>query len=268
MVGRSPKLMTSAPEVGSADIHWHDHDVTSKGVHERRFDLSRQGRVVPALLWTPEEPVPPVPLVLVGHGAAQTKAEQYVVALARILVRHHGMAACAIDGPVHGDRRHDGAADGAQMFLEFGQRWADDATLTDEMVADWRAVLGTVQALPEVGRGPVGYWGLSMGTIFGLPLVAAEPRIQVAVLGLMGIAGPTRARIAADAATVSVPVLFLVQWDDDLFSRDKAFALFDSLATSDKRLHANPGAHSAVPAPEFVDSARFLASHLCSVDSR
>lgn len=250
---------TSAPAPG--EIHWHSHDITTKGVHERRFDITRAGRTVPAMLWTPEDDAPPRPLVLVGHGAAQTKSDQYVVALARILVRHHGFAACAIDGPVHGDRRRQ-AADGSVMFLEFGQLWSDDETVTDEMVADWRAVLSSVQTLPEIGEGPVGYWGLSMGTILGLPLVAAEPRISVAVLGLMGLTGPTRARIEADAKSLSCPVLFLVQWDDTLFARDKAFALFDVIGTKDKRLHANPGAHSAVPPQEFLETARFLADHL------
>jgi dienelactone hydrolase len=243
-------------------IHWHSHDVTTKGVHERRFDVTRAGRTVPGMLWTPESQGAPRPLVLVGHGAAQTKSDQYVVALSRILVRHHGFAACAIDGPVHGDRRSDGTADGSVMFLEFGQVWSDDETVTDEMVADWRAVLTAVQALPEIGEGPVGYWGLSMGTILGLPLVAAEPRIAVAVLGLMGLTGPTKARIETDAKSLSCPVLFLVQWDDTLFPREKAFALFDVIGTKDKRLHANPGAHSAVPPQEFLETARFLADHL------
>ncbi|HLX87903.1 MAG TPA: hypothetical protein VKR22_05560 [Acidimicrobiales bacterium] len=253
----------ATPETTSG-IHWHAHDVAAKGVRERRVDVHRGERVVPALLWTPEEGSGPRPLVLIGHGAAQTKGEQYVVALARTLVRHHQIAAVAIDGPVHGDRRVDGSSNGNLMFLEFGQRWQDDEALTDDMVADWRATLDVVAALPEVGAGPVGYWGLSMGTILGLPLVVAEPRIEVAVLGLMGLSGPTRHRIDRDAAALSCPVLFLVQWDDDLFHRDKAFALFDRLGTRDKRLHANPGAHSAVPADEFAFSIRFLADHLAS----
>ncbi|MHB8328994.1 MAG: dienelactone hydrolase family protein [Acidimicrobiales bacterium] len=245
-----------------ATTHWHPHDVTSKGVRERRFDIDRTGRIVPGMLWTPEHGDGPRPLVLIGHGAAQTKNETYVVTLARTLVRHHGIAAAAIDGPVHGDRRNDGVADPTTMFLEFGQAWGADPAVTDDMVGDWRATLDSLGQLPEIGRGPVGYWGLSMGTILGLPLVAAEDRISVAVLGLMGTSGPTRDRIVADAATLTCPVLFLVQWDDELFERDKAFALFDRLGTADKRLHANPGAHSAVPPEEFQATVHFLASHL------
>jgi dienelactone hydrolase len=243
-------------------VRWHQHDVTTKEVRERRFDVVGDGRSVPAMLWTPAQEPDALPLVLVGHGAAQTKSEPYVVALSRILVRHHGIAAVAIDGPVHGDRRPAGHGDGSLVMAEFGQRWADDPALTDDMVADWRAVLGAVQGLDEVGPGPVGYWGLSMGTIFGVPLVAAEPSISVAVLGLWGLTGPTEARLAADAARVSCPVLFLVQWDDDLCPRQRSFELFDALGTGDKRLHANPGAHSAVPPEEFLVSAQFLADHL------
>ncbi len=245
-----------------ARLHWHAEVPPAKGVRQRRFDLDRAGRLVPGILWTPEDGAGPRALVLIGHGAAQTKSEAYVVALARTLVRHHGIAAVAIDGPVHGDRRSDGVLDGSLMMLEFGQRWSADAELTDDMIADWRAVLDAVQELPDVGAGPVGYWGLSMGTILGLPLVVAEPRISVAVLGLMGVSGPTKARIAADAAAISVPVLFILQWDDTLFHREKGFELFDAIGTRDKRLHANPGAHSALPADEFLATIRFLADHL------
>jgi len=243
-------------------VHWHEHDVSSHGVRERRFDIVRSGRTVPSMLWTPAEASGPRPLVLVGHGAAQTKSEAYVVALARTLVRHHAMAAVAIDGPVHGDRRPAGHVDGSLVMLEFGQRWADDPGLTDDMVQDWRAVLRAVQSLDEVGAGPVGYWGLSMGTILGIPLVVAEPAISVAVLGLWGLTGPTSARLAGDAAAVACPVLFLVQWDDALCPRDRSFELFDALGTRDKRLHANPGAHSGVPPQEFLATVQFLADHL------
>jgi len=101
-----------------------------------------------------------------------------------------------------------------------------------------------------------------MGTILGLPTVAAEPRISVAVLGLMGLTGPTKTRIATDAALVSCPVLFLMQWHDELFPRQVAEALFEALGSTDKRLHAHPGKHGDVPPEEFEASERFLALHL------
>ena len=86
--------------------------------------------------------------------------------------------------------------------------------------------------LPEVGDGPLGYWGLSMGTIYGLPFVAAEPRVQVAVFGLMGLVGPTRDRLEADARRLACPVLFLQQWHDSLIPREHVAELFDALGRS------------------------------------
>jgi len=228
-----------------------------RGVVERRFDLKVEDRLVPGIVWTPETAeatAPPRPLVLIGHGGTGHKRMEYVLALARRLVRHHGMAAVAIDGPGHGDR--GGITDLSQVA-----EWWKEST-TDEMIVDWKATLEAVQALPEVGEGPLGYWGLSMGTIFGLPFVAAEPRVRVAVLGLMGVMGATGDRLAADAARITCPVLFLQQLEDELIQRPAVAALFDALGTKDKRLHAKPGAHSAVPPEEFNVSQEFLASHL------
>lgn len=243
-------------------MHWPGEDVVAKGVRERRFDVEREGRTVPGLLWTPPVAHRPRPLVLIGHGASGSKREDYVVALGRRLVRHLDVAAAAIDGPVHGDRRPPAGPGPDMPFVDFGLLWSSDTTMTDAMVADWRAVLDALQAEPDIGGGPVGYWGLSMGTILGLPLVAAEPRIAVAVLGLMGLTGPTRSRLATDAPNVRGPVLFLMQWHDELFPRDTVLDLFDALGSPDKRLHAHPGPHGGVPPEEFEASERFLALHL------
>jgi hypothetical protein len=132
------------------------------------------------------------------------------------------------------------------------------------MNADWKSALDHVQSWPEVGHGPVGYWGLSMGTIYGAPFVAAEERIKVAVLGLMGIVGPEHyvPTIAAAAAAITCPVLFIMQLEDELFSREQYLALFDALASKDKRLHANPGLHPQVPVEELQHSLAFLLRHL------
>jgi dienelactone hydrolase len=82
---------------------------------------------------------------------------------------------------------------------------------------------------------PVGFWGLSQGTRVGLPLLAAEPRIVAAVLGLAD--GPM-----GSAPLVTAPVLFYVQSDDDLVEPAACRALFDALGPADKTLVENPGA--------------------------
>lgn len=225
-------------------------EVSERGVTERRFDVGGHAqRTVPGILWTPTD-APAKAFVLIGHGAWLEKRTPYVLSLARRLVRHHGIAAAAIDGPEHGERERL-----SSMW------WTDEET--DAMVADWQATLAACRAVPEVGADiPLGYWGFSMGTIFGLPFVVSEPDVQVAVLGLMGAVGPTAERLAKAAADLTRPLLFAVQWDDELVPRDKAIELFGTFATADKRMIVNPGAHAAVPLETFDLTEAFLAKHL------
>jgi fermentation-respiration switch protein FrsA (DUF1100 family) len=243
-------------------MRWIGEARAHSGVSERRFDVDVGGRTVPGILWLPQEgDTGPRPLVLIGHGATFHKRVDHIVALAQLLVRGHGIAAAAIDGPGHGERRRAGPVDDIQAFSDFLTEWSRPGT-TEDMVADWHATLGALRELDEVGDGPLGYWGLSMGTIYGIPFVASEPRVQVAVFGLLGLLGPTRDRLEADGRSLACPVLFLQQWDDQLIPREYAFELFDAIGSLDKRLHAHPGQHSAVPAEEFAFSVEFLARHL------
>jgi dienelactone hydrolase len=263
LVPPEPNVTDPVSELGSPPvIRWLEEHVDAR-VRERRLDIIRDGQRIPALLWTPAHNAEPTSLVLLGHGGSGSKREDYVVAMARRLVGAHGLAAAAIDGPVHGDRRSGPSGPPSLILAEFAQLWANEGdTMTDSMVADWRSVLEALQSLPEVGVGPVGWWGVSMGTIIGLPAVAADPRFEAAVLGLMGLTGPTRARIARDAPKVQCPVLFLVQWDDALFPPGVALELWEALGSRNKRLLAHPGGHGQLPTDAFEASAQFLARHL------
>src|SRR3954452_16151632 len=70
-------------------------------------------------------------------------------------------------------------------------------------------VVAVVRSLDEVPpvlarhAGPVGFWGISQGARIGLPLLAAEPRVRAAVLGLPD--GPI-----GSAPLVTASVLFYV----------------------------------------------------------
>ena len=241
-------------------VRWDDENDVG-GVRERDFTVDVDGRTVPGVLWLPAEGSGPRPLVLLGHGATRHKRTDYLVALGRRLASDYGFAVTAIDAAGHGERRLPGHDDDVTLFGDFLAEWSREGTV-DDMVAEWRAAIDSVRDLDEVGDGPIGYWGLSMGTIYGVPLVAAEPRIQVAVFGLMGLLGPTRDRLAADAPSIACPVLLIQQWNDSLIPRAEVFELFDALGSLDKRLHAHPGEHAAVPVEEIAFSARFLARHL------
>lgn len=90
-------------------------------------------------------------------------------------------------------------------------------------------------------------------------MAVVEPRIAAAVL----FAGSYVPRaIVAEAGTVTVPLLVLLQWDDEGNDRRHALDLFDALGSREKTLHANTGGHTGVPAFEGDDAARFLTRHL------
>jgi dienelactone hydrolase len=236
--------------------------MVSHGVVERRFDVDGDREVVPGILWTPEAATGPRPLVLVGHGGGGDKRMPYVLSLARRLVRHAGYAVAAIDGVGHGDRASAATTTARRAGEGVSRAFiAQVAAAARGMTADWTAVVRELRELDEVGTGPLGYWGVSMGTMFGAPFVAATPEVRCAVLGLMGILDDTSPWTTA-APEIACPVLFLVQTDDELVPTDQALALFRAIGSPDKRLHAHPGAHAAVPAEEIEASEAFFAMHL------
>jgi hypothetical protein len=233
-------------------------DQIHDGLRVRELTLDRSGRPVTGVLWCHPDGDAGAPLVCFGHGASGDRFQQPIPWLVKRLVDEHGFIGLSIDGPVHG-RRQSGDGGGDAFWPE----WEREGTV-DDMIADWVAALDFVRSHADVGTGPVGYWGLSMGTIYGAPFVAADDRIEVAVLGLMGITGPDHFRPAITAAAdgIDIPVLFIMQLEDELFNREECLALFDGFGSTDKRLHANAGLHRDVPMEELRHSVDFLVAGL------
>jgi dienelactone hydrolase len=246
-----------------------EHD--SMGVLERSFELEVAGARVPGLLWSPTDATGPRPLVLMGHGGSQHKRVDTLLARARRLVRRLGFTVAAIDAPDHGDRataeERARRVQGLQDRIA-GRRPLDDtarqegARRADQACPEWTAALDALQTVDVVGTdGPVGYWGVSMGTAIGVPFVAGEPRIRAAVLGLNGaVPGPNS--LAEPAKRITIPVEFVLQADDELVTLEHGIALYDALASTEKTLHINPGGHLDTPAFEADSWMAFFARHL------
>ena len=226
----------------------------------REIFVQVEGRRVPAIVWTPAESCGTRPLVLIGHGGSQHKSHAGVVDLATRFVDDRGFAAAAIDGPIHGARR-SAPLSGPAMQAEFLALWKADGRV-DDMVADWRGVIDALLALEGIDVSALGWYGVSMGTAYGLPLIAAEPRIRAAVLGMWGVDFVNSERLAAAARDVRCPVLFQQKWDDQLFTRDGQLRLFDALGTMQKWLKVYPGGHVAVAGEQADDAVSFLAAQL------
>ena len=231
----------------------------------------------PATVWvptdTPAEPElgsasAPAPLVLLGHGGSGHRHSPRIVALATKFAES-GIAAVAIDDPYHGERA---ASPAPPIPAEYQARMIADGIdkVLDGMAADW---LATCDALAEAGiadRTRLAYCGLSLATRLGLPTAAAlGPTLRCAVFGKFapnspalppGLSAP--ARTLRDASRIAAPVLFHMQWDDELFPRHAQLDLFDAFPSPAKELHAHPGPHARTPPHAPATWYAFIARQL------
>jgi pimeloyl-ACP methyl ester carboxylesterase len=247
-----------------------------RGVVEQRFDMLVGAETVPGIRWSPEAADARRPTILIGHGGTQHKRVPNVLGLARRLVRHLGYSAVALDAPGHGDRITDPehaarrrraiqariaagpGAGGIAPGPEEAREWVERTT---KGIAEWRALLDGLDE-EEAGQ-RYGYWGVSMGTAIGLPFVASEPRVRAAVLGLAGLGNRPGAESFEHAArALTVPVLLVLQWNDELVSQAAGLALFEAIGSAEKTLHVNPGGHVQIPLFERDAYEAFFLRHL------
>jgi dienelactone hydrolase len=231
------------------------------GVLERRFTLGE----IPGILWTPGSASTPAPLILLGHPGGLDRMYPRLAARARHSAAA-GYAAATIELPWSGNRPRSAAAEEARAdlrrALEAGEPVSDEIVdrlvlpLVEEAVPEWRAALDALLSLPGIG-GPVGFSG---GVIaIGVRLAVVDPRIAAAVL----FAGSYVPRaMFEEARQVTIPLLVLLQWDDEGNDRQMALDLFDAFGAEEKTLHANMGGHTGVPQFEGDDGSRFFARHL------
>ena len=228
------------------------------GVLEREFTLGE----IPGTLWTPGSA--PAPLILMAHNNGLPKREPRLVARARYHAAQYGYAVAAIDAAGCGDRPRSAADEQARADLRRAMQAGEPVEeifesfigpLVEGAVPDWRTTLDALLSLPEIG-GPVGYSGW---TAVGIRLAVVEPRIAAA--GFFAGGYVPRAQ-RGEARQVTIPLLFLLQWDDEGNPRQRALDLFDAFGSTEKTLHANLGGHVGTPWFELEDGCRFYNRHL------
>ncbi len=120
----------------------------------------------------------------------------------------YGFTVVALDAPGHGGRPRSAQLAASLAVLPAamagGAPAAAVARLNAEIAAkavpERRSALGALQADGHA-PGSVGFVGFSLGAAIGVPLIAYEPLIAAAVLGLVGQHG-----LVDDAARIAVPV--------------------------------------------------------------
>lgn len=237
-------------------------ETSANGLVERDFTVGD----VPGVLWSPASGAGRAPLVLMGHGGGTHKKAPAMRGRAHLLVTGAGLNVAVIDAPGHGDRPRtaydERQIDAMQRTMAAGEPVGPivvryNGELARRAVPEWQATLDALQQLPEIGTGgPVGYYGINMGTAIGVPLTAIEPRISAAVFGQFWPES-----LVELARQITVPIEFVLQWDDEHIPRQAGLELFDAFASTEKTLHANAGRHKEVPRFEADSAVRFFARH-------
>ena len=248
-------------EIMPAEIQWTDakdnHDNPTREFRILRKDM----RDITGALWLPETAVVGKTLICCGHGAYGDRYQAPISQLAECFVSA-GLPVLSLDGPVHGLRK---VGDGGRTA--FFPEYQRDNSLVD-MTADWSCAVEQIRS--EMSIGKLAYFGLSMGSLFGVPFVASRSDVSVAALGLMGVQPdfPHGETLLKAAALIECPIVFLMQLEDELFSRQGCLDIFDAFASKDKRLHANPGLHPEVPEEEIDFTFNFMLAHINGTETK
>ncbi|MEV5434966.1 alpha/beta hydrolase [Streptomyces sp. NPDC052682] len=228
------------------------------GVLEREFTLGE----IPGTLWTPAS-AEPAPLILTAHNNGLPKGAARLVARARYTAAR-GYAVASIDAAGCGDRPRSAADEQARAELRRAMQAGEPVDevfesfvgpLVEQAVPDWRTTLDALLSLPGIG-GPVGYSGW---TAVGIRLAALEPRIAAASFFAGGYVPHAQRE---EARRITIPLLVLLQWNDEGNPRQRALDLFDAFGSKEKTLHANLGGHTGTPWFELEDTVRFFGRHL------
>jgi dienelactone hydrolase len=236
--------------------------------------LVQGGEAQPERFTFPSEPGPKVgtlwrcrtdsraPLVLVCHGGSSHRLGADVVAIATAVTAAGFAHVASIDGPVHGDNS-PWPLDRTKVLADFRRTWVESDGRIGDAVRDWMSAVTVLLARGDVDFERIGWFGLSMGTAYGVPMAADSGLFSAMVLGMWSLRYPGSAPIAAAAPRLTCPVVFQARDEDALFTRQDQQDLFDRLGSEVKSYASYPGPH-ALPGDhdQIRDAVDFLSHHL------
>lgn len=216
-------------------------------LREVRFRLRVGDDEAPGLFYVPEDDGP-LPLVIIQHPATGSKDDYFVRDVAMLWARH-GWVCGGIDAPLHGERtEYDPMA-----LLRDRERYP---SLAAQFATELTAVVDALAGRYAIDLTRLGYVGYSMGSMLGIPAVAADGRFRAAAFCLVGEGGNLGVAAATDSPVQklgTVAVRIVAKTQDEYFTREATQGLFDALP-GEKDLVWRPGGHFEI-GPDVVRSA-------------
>lgn len=219
---------------------------------ERDFTVECDNDVVPCSLF---ETADARGVVLLGHGLGVDRHDETVLRPASML-QNSGFSVVVPELPLHGERSVS-MSDWAEVVSNWQNFWVGEGR--DKLLREWLQILAHVRG--SFGL-PISYFGLSLGTQYGILILSQTNDVRAAVLGLFGSEPPPRSKIMnLLAPQISVPVYFIQKLDDEIHSTENTTNLYNSLGSHRKVLDATPGLHGEVGRDSIQTACRFLVEH-------
>jgi dienelactone hydrolase len=230
-------------------------------IREVRFRFVHGGETVPGLWYLPDDDGP-FPVVVIQHPATSSKDDYFVRDVGQLWARK-GWAAGGLDAPYHGERAtHD-----PMGMLRDPSRFANASA---QFSGELSAALDTLAARYPLDLGRLGYVGYSMGSLLGIPAVAADGRYTCAAFCLVGegsmLGSATDPRSPVQRLG-GVAVRIVAKMEDEFFPRQSAQGLFDALP-GEKDITWLPGGHFEI-GPDVIKAAeQWVAAHFAAPVTR
>lgn len=226
-------------------------------MNEENVLVPAAGTSIPTSIWLPDDGVIRA-VVLLGHGLGVDRRHEYNVLPATFLTEA-GCAVVAPELPLHGERRTEELLDWNAVVESWQAYWVGGGVRA--LKKEWSGIQKYAQdCFPDRS---LGYFGLSLGTQYGIVFLSNHTAIDAAVLGLFGSLPPPKTPVMNDNAPgVTCPVAFIKQAGDEIHTSESVDHRFDSLGSTTKKLMEAPGLHAAVPEKNTRAATRFLVQHL------
>lgn len=223
-------------------------------LRELRIDVPWGSQApIPCSIWSASDN--PRGVVLVGHGLGVDRYDITVRRPVDLLTMDHDAVVVVPEIPLHGVR--DAFADDPLGIVDRWQEfWVSGGA--DVMAKEFLRVTERCREL--YGALPIAYFGVSLGTQYGVAFLAQSSDVQAAVLGLFGShPAPKTPVMNRFAPRVRCPVYFIQKLDDEIHSAASTTHLFASLGCEHKVLDSTRGRHTDTSLATLRNSCAFLA---------